>query len=392
MKVLHVLPFPGVGGTEIATRRVIDGVRNFGVDSRALLLRPTDEQIDYFHNAGIPCTVLHPPPEPSFRHGATFLAESAQLAKVCVDVDLLHCADVPAAFRVGVAGRLAGIPVLSHVRNRQQNLTWRDRFFIRAATHFAFVSEASRSNFPMNVSPRRSSVVYDGMEVALDTEIASRDAIAAAVRTELGLAPDTLIAGMFARVAPQKDYESLIRAAVLLRDRLPTLRFVIVGPFAGVPEISRHYERVRHLLEQAGVEDRFIFTGFRSDVRRLMLASDVCVLSTHFEGLPLVVLEAMAMARPCIATAVDGIPETIGHGRTGLLYPHGDATSMAACLLRCLGNRTFADRLGREAREEVERRFGWSRFTREMYNLYTKLVRPPTSTGRIFRQIVEYPG
>ncbi|MFH5927198.1 glycosyltransferase family 4 protein [Roseomonas xinghualingensis] len=392
MRILHVLPFPGVGGTEIATRRIIDGVRTFGVESRALLLRPTDEQIAYFHDAGVPCTVLNPSPEPSFRHGATFLSESAQLAKTCADVDLLHCADAPAAFRVGVAGRMAGIPVLSHVRNRQVNLTWRDRFFIRSATHFAFVSKASRENFPLRVSPSRSSIVYDGMEVAPDEEIASRDAIATTVRTELGLSPDTLIAGMFARVAPQKDYESLIQAAALLRNSLPNLRFVIVGAVSGVPEVARHYEHVRRLLAQAGLEERFLFTGFRSDVHRLMLAADVCVLSTHFEGLPLVVLEAMALARPCVATSVDGVPETLIHGRTGLLYPHKDATALAACLLRVLGDKAYSDRMGREAREDVQRRFGWKRFANDMHSLYAKLVRPPTAAGRLLRQVMELPG
>lgn len=375
MRVLHVLPFPGIGGTEIATQRIMVGVRDFGVESSALLFRPTEEQISYFRDAGFPCMVAQPPPEPSFRHGAAFLAESKALARRCMDVDLVHCADVPAAFRAAVAGRLAGIPVLSHVRNRHAQLTWRDRFFIKATTHFAFVSRGTRDHFVLRVPERRSSIVYDGIDIAPDGEIAARGATAAAVRAELGLAPDALIAGMFARVAPQKDYETLIRAAVLLRDALPRLRFVVVGAFSGVPEIERHYARVRGLLTEAGVEDRFLFTGFRSDVRRLMLASDVCVLSTHFEGLPLVILEGMAMARPCVATAVDGVPETLSHGTTGLLYGERDAEALARCLLDVVSDPALAGRLASQARDDVRRRFGRDRFVQDMYDLYAHLAR-----------------
>lgn len=374
IRVLHVLPFPGVGGTEIATRRIADGVRGFGVESRALLLRPTDPQTSYLREAGIPCTVAQPRPEPSFRRGARFLRESWGLARACRDVDLVHCADIPAAYHVAVAGRLAGVPVLCHVRNRHPVLSRRDRCFINATTHFAFVSRDTRARLSLPVPDARASVVYDGIDVAAEGELAAREATAREVRAELGLPPDTVMAAMFARLAPQKDYETLVRAAVLLRPQERHLRFVVVGDHAGNPENRRHYAHVRQLIAEAGVEDRFLFTGFRKDTRRLMLAADICLLSTHFEGLPLVVLEAMALARPCVATAVDGIPEIVDQGATGLLYDHGDAAALAACLVRLLHEPGLAGAIAARARETVRRRFGRERFAREMYQLYARLT------------------
>src|SRR5690349_8527054 len=113
MKVLHVLPFPGVGGTEIATRRIADAVRPYGVQSAALLLRPSAEQLAYFEDAGVPCFADLRQPEPSLvRQAGPFLRDSWVLARVCARFDLVHCADVSAAFHVGVAGRLAQRPVL----------------------------------------------------------------------------------------------------------------------------------------------------------------------------------------------------------------------------------------------------------------------------------------
>ena len=375
MRVLHVLPYPGVGGTEIATRRVADALRPFGVEAHALLLAPTNEQIDYFHAAGIPTAPLVDKPVPSVRHGAAFIRDLIRLARERMNVDLIHCADVPAAYVTATAGRLCGVPVLAHVRNRQPKPSLHSRIFVGPASHFAFVSEETRRRFPYRVSKERTSVVYDGVDLPPEADLAERVTTARAVRQALGLADDAQVVAMFARVAPQKDYDTLIRAAALLRDRWPGLRFLIVGDFDTLPEHRRHYAHVRTLLAQAGVEDRFLFTGFRRDTRRLMLATDICVLSTHFEGLPLVILEAMALARPCVATAVDGVPEMIVHGATGLLTRPGDAADLANALARLLGDRDEARRLGANARVMARDRFGHERFARELYELYARLVR-----------------
>jgi glycosyltransferase involved in cell wall biosynthesis len=373
LHVLHVLPFPGVGGTEIATRRMADAVQPFGVRSSVILLRPTDALTSYLEDAGIPVVAAIPRPEPSIRHALRFLRESRSWAGATRGVDLIHCADVSAAYHVAVAGRLAGLPVLTHVRNRCVDLSLRSALFVRGATHFAFVSGDTWSSFPIRVPDNRATVVRDGVALPPDADLANGSEFARDVRLELGLSPGTQIVAMFARVAPQKDYDTLIKAAALLRDPWPDLRFVMVGDFAGLPEHRRHFDHVRHELAQAGVADRFLFTGFRADTRRLMLGADVCVLSTHFEGLPLVVLEAMALGRPCVATAVDGIPEMIDDGESGFLSRPGDPASLANALARALADPTHAARLGRKARETVRERFSEERFAREMFDLYARL-------------------
>lgn len=374
MKVLHVLPFPGVGGTEIATRRVADAVRPYGVQSAALLLRPTDDQIAYFEDAGIPCFAELRRPEPSLvREAGMFLRDSWAAARICARFDLVHCADVSAAYHLGVAGRLAQRPVLCHVRNREAEIVRRNRVFINAASHFAFVSKDTRERFPMRLPDRRASVLYDGVEIAPPARPLEREAAARAVRAEFDLPADTVIAAMFARVNPQKDYSTLIRAAARLRDVHPQLRFLIVGDNANVPLNRQHFEKVQAQAAAAGVLDRFVFAGFRSDTDRLMLAADICVLCTHFEGLPLVVIEAMAAGRPCVATAVDGVPETLTDGETGLLHAHEDADGLASALGRLIAERELAARIAANARAEAERRFSRQRFARDVTALYRRL-------------------
>jgi glycosyltransferase involved in cell wall biosynthesis len=98
------------------------------------------------------------------------------------------------------------------------------------------------------------------------------------------------------------------------------------------------------------------------------------VLSTHFEGLPHVLLQAMALAKPIVATAVDGIPELITHNVTGLLYPHADAEALAQRILSLLDNTELAAQIGRSARRSVQADFNEERFARDIAALYSRLL------------------
>ena len=377
MRVLHVVPFPGIGGTEVATRRIADAVRPFGVQSSVLLLDPTDDQVAYFEQAGVPCFTDCRPPEPSIvRDAARFLFDSWRLARLFATFDLVHCADVLAAYRVAVAARLARRPTICHVRNRVLSLPRRSQVFIGAANHFAFVSGDTRERFAMRLPEQRTSILYDGIDLAQLAGPGKRRAAAAAVRAEFGLADDAVIAAMFARVNPQKDYDTLIRAAAILRNTHPRLRFLVVGDNARVPLNRQHFEQVQQAARAAGVLDRFVFAGFREDTSRLMLACDICVLCTHFEGLPLVLIEAMAAGRPCVATAVDGIPETLMDGVTGMLHAHEDARGLAAAIAHLADEPDTAEAMGTKARAEAERRFSQDRFARDVHALYARFGRP----------------
>ncbi|MCA1621772.1 MAG: glycosyltransferase [Acidobacteria bacterium] len=182
-----------------------------------------------------------------------------------------------------------------------------------------------------------------------------------------------LMAGVVARVSPQKDFPTLARAAALVSAERRDVRFMVVGDYE---EANReHYDEVRRSLADAGVESRFVFTGFRTDVARLMSAFDVFVLCTHFEGLPLVILEAMARGRPVVATAVDGIPEIVLDGKTGLLHPHEDAGALAARLLSLLGDEAYAARLGGAGREFVKMEWSRERFAENMAAAYRDALR-----------------
>ena len=377
--VAHILPFPSVGGTEHATLRIANAVDPSRFTHMAFVLPDAEPVRHFITAAGVRC-VTYEPPVPSYRHAAAFLRLSRQVAREFVrhDVQLVHCADLLAAYQVALAGRLARLPVLCHIRNRFDVISRRDRSFLWAVHKFVFVSRDTWRRFPYRVTDGRGTVVYDGIDVAPE---ADADQDRQDVRREFAIPPNAPLIGTLARVAPQKDFATLARAAVRILDQEPDARFMVAGDYSS-PDNREHYQRVRADLEARGVADSFIFTGYRTDAARLLAAFDVFVLSTHWEGLPLVILEAMARAKPVVATAVDGIPEVVRDGETGLLVPHGDHETLAAQILNLVRDRTRARQMGEAGRRRVRTDFSRSRFAEGMNAVYADLLAP--SHRRLF--------
>lgn len=371
-----MLPFPGVGGTEFATLRIARAVSAYGVESLAVCLEPTDS-LRAFLAAGGLRIIEAGAPQPSFRQGVRFLRESWELSQrlKALSVDLVHCADVLAAYHVSTAGWMAGVPVLSHVRNRYADLPWRETLFMRPVDHFAFVSYSTWRQFALTVPERRGTVVYDGVQAADEARLKEARADAADVRREFGLPCDAMLVGMFARISAQKDHPTLIRAASETIARCPQAYFLLVGGWSSDERNRAYHQQVADVIQQAGLTERVRLTGFREDVARLMGAIDILALSTHAEGLPLVLLEGMALGKPVVATDVDGIPELVENGVSGFLCRHSDSAALAASLIRLMENPGLMKQMGAAGLGMVRRKFSEAQFAESLINLYAKVSR-----------------
>jgi glycosyltransferase involved in cell wall biosynthesis len=368
--VAHILPYTAVGGTEHATLRIAKAVDASRFPSIAFCLRNAPSVRAHFESAGIPC-VLYDPPEPSYRHARTFLRASRELSRQLTNAgaSVVHCADLSAASHAALGGRLAGIPVICHIRNRFFRISRRDRSFLWPVRRFVFVSANTWQNFGHQVNRRRGIVVYDGLDVPANQPDGCHG-----VRREFGIPAEAPIVGMMARVAPQKDFATLARAAATVLHAFPRTRFLIVGDFSSTDTYRQHYCEVRAMMQSCGVADAFIFTDHREDVPRLMHAIDVFVLSTHWEGLPLVILEAMAHEKPVIATAVDGIPEVVTNGKTGLLFPHEDHETLTRHIVGVLSDPDWAAELAAAGRRLVTTRFSREQFGASMNAVYASVL------------------
>ncbi len=157
------------------------------------------------------------------------------------------------------------------------------------------------------------------------------------------------LVGTVARLAPQKGVTYFLRAAAMLVKDYP-VNFLIVGD----GPLRRQLQKEAASL---GLENRVLFTGERDDVPVILAALDVFVLPSLTEGFPFTILEALAAARPVVATRVGGVPEIITDNLTGLLVEPGDPAALALAIARLLGDREKALSLGRLGQERIREKF-----------------------------------
>jgi glycosyltransferase involved in cell wall biosynthesis len=166
----------------------------------------------------------------------------------------------------------------------------------------------------------------------------SADDEPAASRARLGLPADARVIGTVGRLSDQKDPTTFVHAAAAVAAAIPEARFVMVGH----GPLRRHVER---LVGDLGLRDRFLLTGVRADIPAILRSFDVFLLTSLWEGMPLVIPQAMACRVPVVASTADGNRELIRDGHNGLLAPPSSPEQFAREVLRLLHEQDLRDRL-----------------------------------------------
>ncbi len=185
-------------------------------------------------------------------------------------------------------------------------------------------------------------------------------------RREFGAEPDQPVIGTVARLHRQKGIVYLVKAAGRVLSAFPGVKIVVVGD----GPLGR---TLRKTAVKMGLEGKFLFLGARKDAASLMGLSDIFVLPSLWEGLPFVLVEAAALGKPIIATAVDGIMEVIEDGKTGLLVPPRDPRALADAIISLLRDQDRAKRLAERARAIIPPRFPLRRMVEQTQSLYLEL-------------------
>ncbi len=215
------------------------------------------------------------------------------------------------------------------------------------------------------VPPSKIRVIYGGVDVErfspMDREEACRS---------LGLDPALDYVAMVAHFRPWKGHRILARAVETLAPSFPRLKVLLAGKTRG-----KTYKSFRALLRDMGLEERFLFLGYREDVELVINASHFLVgPSLEGEGLPGVFREAMACGRPVVASRVAGAPEVVMPGETGLLVPPGDPLALAQAMARLLEDEDLRKAMGDRGRRMVVDRFSHAARARIMEEYYLELL------------------
>lgn len=190
------------------------------------------------------------------------------------------------------------------------------------------------------------------------------------VRKRLNVPPGSPIVGMVAQVSPDKRQDLLIRAAAQVVERFPDCRFVLAGA-----QVHESYaQEIRNMISSLGMERNVSLKGFWEDIPSLMQALDILVLPSKAEAFGLVLLEAMANAKPVVGSESGAIPEIVKNGRSGLLFEPGNPDSLAGALEDLLRDPEKRVQAGEEGERIFYERFRLEREVQETENLYRSLL------------------
>jgi glycosyltransferase involved in cell wall biosynthesis len=205
------------------------------------------------------------------------------------------------------------------------------------------------------------------VENAIDTAQFSRRSATAEAKGRIGLPAGRFVIGAVGRLSAEKGFDVLIRSAHALLKEGRDVGLLIIGEGDEKP-------RLQSLIDELGAGDRMQLLGYRSDTRELYEAMDVFALSSYREGLPNVLLEALALETSVVATRIAGIPRLIHDGENGLLVEPGDAPALARALAGLAADAALRDRLRRAGRATVEQHYSFEVRMRKIRAIYDGLV------------------
>jgi glycosyltransferase involved in cell wall biosynthesis len=335
--VMHFVTGGFSGATSVARQLVAEGNRQ-GNERHILVLRrkrqTREDQLAGLAAAQIPFYLV-----PGFSHLATIWALVKLIRRIKPRVFIAH------GFSEHLWGRLAavwmGVPVIIHVEHNSKERYSRFRLWLakRLAKHTRWivgVSEGVRNELVrLGFPAQKCTFINNGIDLNIYKALPQVDFIAR---------KNAVI--MCARFARQKDHATLIKAVALLKQRAVAVELILVG--AGKKSIQ---QRCKKLSQQLGVADCVFFLGHVNQVPQLLAQHKIAALITHFEGMPLALVEAMAAGCAVVASRVVGVQELIVDGDTGLLVNPGDVQQLADTLQQLLADNIQAAALAQRARQ-----------------------------------------
>ncbi len=369
-RVVHVIKIAGVAGAERHLLTLAAGQRAAGVDARIWALsdprRPVPQFAEMAAANGVPVETL--PLHGHFdRHIIARLAEEFRAAAP----DLVHTHLIHADLHGVRAARAANVPHVVTSRHND-NRAWRirlarkvNRRMWRKVDAGIAISEAVRQFIlrTEGAPPQKLCTIHYGLDA--QTVNAPSDA-RARLRAELGLPEEALLVGSVCRLIPQKGLSYGLRGFATMAAAFPSAHYVL----AGRGPLHEALQAEAHTL---GVGARVHFLGWREDAHAVMAALDVLLMPSLWEGFGLVLLEAMALGVPIVATRVSAIPEVVADGETGWLVPPRDPAAIAEALRQALSDPARRRAFGQAGRQRLETHFTARRMVERTLTLYRNL-------------------
>ena len=301
----------------------------------------------------------------------TQLSAMWQLANILRNrrIDILHSHIFFSSLVATPVGWLSGVPVIvesAHGREAWRK-GWKDHYYIdrmigRLVDAYIAVS-AANARYLVDVKgypADKISVIHPGSDLS---RFDPRHEAPAGLRESVGVSEGDPVIVMVGRLEPQKGHRILLEAMPAVRQRFPRVRLVCAGEGVLRSELENQ-------TRSLGLEETVRFVGYPPDIRDWLALATITVLPSFYEGMPVTPVESLACQRAVVATAVDGTPEVVLDGKTGLTVPPGDPTRLAEAICKLLGDRDLRDTLARQGRQWVMENFTVSQMVARIERFY----------------------
>lgn len=369
IKILQTIRQGKIGGGESHVIELVNELNKDVYESVVLSFTP-GPMVDHMKAAGIKTYVIETEKPFDF-------TKWDEVKKILADeqIDIVHAHGTRANSNTFASAQKLDIPIVYTVHgwsfHPDQNFLLRkfrilgEKYLVNKATLTLCVSDNNLQDAGKEFAMKRAQVIKYGINLhKFNPDGAFED-----VRGQLGIDKDTVLVGYIVRMTKQKDPLTLVRAIALIPET-ENIKFLFVGD-------GELKEEAIQLAKELNIESRILFIPFRQDVPNILNAIDIYCLPSLWEGLPIGMLEAMAMKKAVVVTAIDGAKEVIEHGKNGMLIPVKDPQKLAETLVALAHDRELQHTLGINAGQTIAAQFNVEKMTREIEKVYDRLVKQP---------------
>ena len=305
-----------------------------------------------------------------WRKAKYFLANFITVIKLLIfikrnNIRLVHVNPYRLAPYGALAARWAKIPSVLSIHDFVDESKIK-RFLIDRTNKIIVVSDSIKKVFSSRNDKVR--IIHNGVDFSIFDKMIKGESI----KKEFAVANGTYLVGIVGQITPWKGHQDFLAAAVEVLKKKPFVKFLIVGDALFNKELS--IEKLREISRQYKINSQVIFTGLRKDIPQLIAALDILVLPSRQEPFGRVILEAMAMGKPVIATDCGGPAEIITSGQTGMLIPVKRPDLLAEAIIRLLSNRLERERLSQAGYQLVKNKFDLQKQVNKVTDLYEQVL------------------
>ncbi len=297
----------------------------------------------------------------------------------------MHTHSSKTGFLGRIAGYLARVPLVVHTihgfsfhlyQNKIINSCYKE--LERVASHFCDVV-VSVNKYERDLSIKQKIVpkekiitIYNGISKGSFGEIDNLNDNVRNVdlRNEFRIKNEDIIVGSVSRFSPQKNVIALAKAAIKTVRKNKNIKFVLIGD-------GPLYDDVKRIVIREKIEGRILLPGWQSNIKEWLLAMDIFVLYSLWEGLPISMLEAMSVGKPIIASNIKGNNELVVDGENGFLVEPNHEEMLISRVLNLAEDRTKIDRMGKRSKELVKERFSIQQFVDAYDRVYQRVNKKP---------------